>query len=66
MRAYAGRNAGMPGAEWVPNHVNVTELNSPNRPARLADALSKNGYNAAAVDKIVGGNFARLFHEVCG
>ncbi|HTR23354.1 MAG TPA: hypothetical protein VMI10_05175 [Terriglobales bacterium] len=56
----------MPGAEWVPNHVNVTELNSPNRPARLADALSKNGYNAAAVDKIVGGNFARLFHEVCG
>jgi membrane dipeptidase len=66
MRSYYERNAGMPGAEWLPSHTTVRELNSASRMAILADALSKRGYNAAAVDKIIGGNFVRLFQEVCG
>jgi membrane dipeptidase len=66
MRGYYERNAGLPGAEWAPFHVIVRELNSPQRLYRLAEALTKRGYKADAVEKIIGGNFARLFQEVCG
>ncbi|HZQ93328.1 MAG TPA: membrane dipeptidase [Terriglobales bacterium] len=66
MQSYYKRNVGLPGAEWLPMHVNVKELNGPERLARLADALSKRGYNADAIDKVVGANFARLFRDVCG
>jgi membrane dipeptidase len=66
MRGYYERNAGLPGAEWAPSHVIVRELNSPQRLYRLAEALTKRGYKADAVEKIIGGNFARLFQEVCG
>jgi len=66
MRGYAERNRGLPGAEWTPSHVIVREMNTPQRLYRLAEALAKRGYKAAAVEKIIGGNFARLFQEVCG
>jgi membrane dipeptidase len=66
LQSYVERNAGMPGAEWMPKHAHVEELNSPNRLLRLAEALSKRGYKAESVEKIVGGNFVRLFHDVCG
>jgi membrane dipeptidase len=32
----------------------------------LADDLAKRGWPAARIDKILGGNFARLFAEVWG
>lgn len=66
MRGYAERNFGLPGAEWMPSHVIVRELNTPQRLYRLAEALTKRGYKAAEVEKIIGGNFLRLFQEVCG
>ncbi len=66
MQSYYKRNAGLPGAEWLPSHTIIRELNTPQRLARLAEGLSKRGYNSDAVEKIVGGNFARLFREVCG
>lgn len=66
MRGYAERNLGLPGAERMPSHVIVRELNTPQRLYRLAEALTRRGYKAAAVEKIIGGNFARLFQEVCG
>jgi microsomal dipeptidase-like Zn-dependent dipeptidase len=34
--------------------------------SRLADALSSRGYKDAEVAGIVGGNFLRLFGQVCG
>lgn len=66
MRSYAQRNLGLPGAERVPNHVLVTALNSPQRLLRLAEGLARRRYKAADIDKIIGGNFVRLFREVCG
>jgi membrane dipeptidase len=44
----------------------VRELNSPQRLLRLAEALAKRGYKDDAIEKIIGGNFVRLFREVCG
>jgi membrane dipeptidase len=53
---YAGR----------PVHVRVPELNEPKRLLILADALSRRGFKASAIEKIIGGNFFRLFKEVVG
>jgi membrane dipeptidase len=66
MRGYAERNLGLPGAERIPNHVLVRELNSPRRLYVLADALSRKGYKADGIEKIIGGNFVRFLREVCG
>ncbi len=66
MRAYAQRNLGLPGAERIPDHVMAEELNHPQRMLRLADALSRRGYKAAAIEKIIGGNVVRVFRDVCG
>jgi membrane dipeptidase len=63
---YAKRNLGLPGAEKIPSHIHVRELNSPQRLLRLAEGLAKRGYKDEAVEKIIGGNFVRLFREVCG
>ena len=65
-QGYAKRNLGLPGAEKIPSHIHVRELNSPQRLLRLADALAKRGYKDDAIEKIIGGNFVRLFREVCG
>jgi membrane dipeptidase len=42
----------------------VPEYNSPRRLERLADDLLKRGHSTGRVEKILGGNFARLFREV--
>jgi membrane dipeptidase len=42
----------------------VPEYNSPRRLERLADDLLRRGHPAGRVEKILGGNFARLFREV--
>jgi membrane dipeptidase len=66
MQEWAKRNAGLPGAERIPTHARVRELNGADRLMVLADGLRKRGYAADAVDKIIGGNMARLISEVCG
>jgi len=66
MQAYYKRNQGLPGAEREPKHVTVTTLDGPNRLQVLADALAKRGYKDGDVEKILGGNFARVFAAVCG
>lgn len=66
LRSYTQRNLGLPGAERLPNHVMVAALNSPHRLLRLAEGLSRRRYKAADIEKIIGGNFVRLFQEVCG
>jgi membrane dipeptidase len=66
MQSYAKRNLGLPGAERIPQHVLAKELNSPSRLLRLADALAKRGFKLGEIEKIIGGNFFRLFQEVCG
>lgn len=41
----------------------VTGLNRPDRYAVIADALSKRGYSRTSLDKIMGGNFQRVFEQ---
>ena len=42
----------------------ANDLNMPNRFGTLAQMLSKRGHSATRIEKILGDNFARLFHEV--
>jgi len=42
----------------------VPEINTPRRLETIADMLLQSSHNEARVEKIIGGNFARLFGEV--
>jgi microsomal dipeptidase-like Zn-dependent dipeptidase len=42
------------------------DINRPDRMAVLATALLRRGHRAAPVDRIVGGNFHRVFREAAG
>jgi len=66
MSGYIARNPGMPGAEPLHGHVTVTELDGPDRMRVLAGALARRGYKEEAVEKILGGNFARVLGAACG
>jgi membrane dipeptidase len=66
MVGYAKRNLGLPGAERLPKHVIVEELNTPRRLLVLTDGLAKRGYKEEAIEKILGGNFLRVFGAACG
>jgi membrane dipeptidase len=44
----------------------ISELNHPRRMETIADGLAKRGYKADAVDKVLGGNFYRLFKDTIG
>jgi membrane dipeptidase len=44
----------------------IAALNHPRRMETLAAALMKRGYKAAAIDKLLGGNWQRLLREVIG
>jgi membrane dipeptidase len=44
----------------------ISELNHPRRMETIADGLGQRGYKADAVDKILGGNFYRLFRDTIG
>jgi len=66
LQGYNERNAGLPGAEPLHGHVTVSELDGPTRLAVLASALARRGYKDDAVEKVLGGNFARVFGAVCG
>jgi membrane dipeptidase len=66
IQEYYRQNLGTPGAEEIPSHIRVRQLNTPQRMQVLAEAFQKRGYAADAVDKIMGGNFRRVFGEVCG
>jgi len=49
-----------------PTHVRVPELNGSQRLLVLAEGLSQRGYRTSEIEKIIGGNFFRLFREVVG
>lgn len=42
----------------------VPDLNSPRRLEMIADRLAAKGHGAAVIEKVLGGNRARLFREV--
>jgi membrane dipeptidase len=53
-------------SEVFPKHVLIQELNTPFRMLVLADGLEKRGYTASQIEKILGGNFLRVFRQVVG
>lgn len=61
LSAYQARNLGRPGAEPLNGHVTCADMDGPDRMAVLARGLSARGYSASSIDKIVGGNFFRVF-----
>ena len=65
-RSFARRRAEFPQLTWDVRHMRVPELSHPKRFLHLAEALHARGYRAAAIEKILGGNYARVFREVVG
>jgi membrane dipeptidase len=63
---YIKRTFGQPGSEVMPHHVVIPELYSIHRLERIAFSLSKRGLSDSDIEKILGGNFARVFGEICG
>jgi membrane dipeptidase len=57
------RGISAPG-ERADSFTFAPDLNMPGRFEKIAWLLSKRGYSEARVEKILGGNFARLFREV--
>ena len=59
--------AGISAPGESPDVLNlIPEYNSPRRFALLADDLSARGWSGSRIDKLLGGNFARLFADVWG
>jgi membrane dipeptidase len=50
-----------PGEDRIPY---VVRLNTPRRLEIIADQLLKRGYSARVTEKVIGGNFSRVFGEV--
>jgi membrane dipeptidase len=44
----------------------LPDLNAPTRYLRIAELLAARGHSEARIEKILGGNFARLFTAVWG
>ncbi len=55
-----------PQLDWDVKHMRVPELSHPQRLLHLAQALHKKGYRTRTIEKIIGGNYARVFKEVVG
>jgi membrane dipeptidase len=62
----AMRALGIPGFEWTPEHVVIPELNALDRMARIRRALEADGFGARDMERIMGGNFARVLTDVLG
>jgi membrane dipeptidase len=59
--------AGISAPGESPDVLNVIpEFHSPRRFLLLADELARRGWPACRIEKLIGGNFARLFAEVWG
>ncbi len=57
------RKRGIPGFGPPPRHAVIPELNTIDRLSSIHAALSKGGFRAREIDKIMGGNWARFFKE---
>jgi len=55
-----------PQLTWKIEHMRIKELNSPARLLNLTRAMERAGYRESTIEKIIGGNYFRLFREVVG
>jgi len=55
-----------PQLTWKVKHMRVPELSHPKRILHIVQALKKRGYKTRTIEKIIGGNYVRVFKEVVG
>ena len=60
------RRADYPELDWDVKHMRVPELSHPQRLLHLAQAMRQRGYRTQTIEKILGGNYVRVFEEVVG
>ena len=60
------RRADYPELDWDVHHMRVPELSHPKRLLHLAQAMRQRGYRTQTIEKILGGNYVRVFEEVVG
>ena len=63
---FADKRKDFPQLTWEVKHMRVPELSHPRRLLHLAQALQKKGYKTQSIEKIIGGNYVRVFKEVVG
>jgi membrane dipeptidase len=66
MQEFVDRNKGWPGGEPMNGHVTASDMDGPDRLRVLAHALGRRGYRDDAIEKVLGGNFVRVFGMACG
>jgi membrane dipeptidase len=59
-------NKGWPGGETPHGHATATDMDGADRLLVLAEALDRRGYSDAVIEKVLGGNFVRVFGAACG
>ena len=59
-------NKGWPGGEAPNGHATASDMEGADRLLVLAEALDRRGYSDAAIEKVLGGNFVRVFGAACG
>lgn len=62
----AMRDSGIPGFAAIPEHVVIPELNSIDRMTRIRRALERSRFTSGEIDRIMGGNWARVLTDVLG
>ena len=60
------RRKDYPQLDWDVKHMRVPELSHPMRLLHLAEALQRTGHKTTTIEKILGGNYVRVFEEVVG
>lgn len=60
------RRKDYPQLDWEIKHMRIPELSHPKRLLHLAQALHRKGYKTRTIEKIIGGNYVRVFKEVVG
>jgi membrane dipeptidase len=65
-RSFERRRQEYPQLAWEIRHMRVPELSHPRRLLHLAEALEARGYRPETIEKILGGNYVRVFREVVG
>lgn len=60
------QHKGLLGFDKLPQHIVVPELNNIRRFFTLQFALEKKGFKAAEIEKILGGNWVRVYTECLG
>jgi hypothetical protein len=65
-RSLERRRKDYPQLDWTIWHMRVPELSHPKRLLHLAQAMHSRGYKTTTIEKVIGGNYVRVFKEVVG